>query len=85
MSLRATAPDKYALAILTALFTDEEMGRSCYATTSRSTKPPLPADKIALLEGIIIVRICCKDSPIVCLWFGISLQSVSTINLEEEP
>lgn len=54
LSLRAVNPGKYALAVLTALFTDEEMGKSCYAESSRSTKPPLPADKIALLEGTYI-------------------------------
>ena len=51
LSIQAIDPNKYALALLEALFTDEELGRSCYAKTSRSTKPPLPAEKIALLEG----------------------------------
>ena len=54
-SIRASDPNKYALALLEALFTDEELGRSCYAKTSRSTKPPLPAEKIALLKASVAI------------------------------
>ena len=46
--------DKYALALMEALFTDEELAQSCYSSTSRSTKTPLPKDKIELLEGTYI-------------------------------
>jgi hypothetical protein len=34
-----------------ALFDDEEMASSCYSSTKRSKKPPLPEDKVMLLEG----------------------------------
>ena len=82
LSLRATAQDKYALAILPALFTDEEMGQSCYATSSRSTKPPLPAEKVSLLEGTVVGGLCYAE--ITFYWHGILLRSVSTVNWERE-
>ena len=47
-------PEKYALALLSALFSDEELATSCYAETSRSKKPALPQEKIQILEGIIL-------------------------------
>ena len=49
--VEALATSKFLHVLLEALFTDEELGKSCYAKTSRSTKPPLPAEKITLLEG----------------------------------
>lgn len=35
------------------LFSEKEMGESCYMKTSQSSKPGLPAEKVELLEGII--------------------------------
>ena len=46
--------DKYALALLDALFNEDELACSCYAMTKRSKKPPLQNDKVALLEGMFI-------------------------------
>jgi hypothetical protein len=43
-------PVKYAVALMGELFTDEEMGRSCYVGT-RTKKPCLPLNKRELLEG----------------------------------
>ena len=34
-----------------ALFTEEEMAICCYMKNSKCTKPPLPEEKVALLEG----------------------------------
>ena len=36
------------------LFTPEEMAESCYETTKKSKKKPLPQEKISLIEGKII-------------------------------
>ena len=52
LAIKAAEADKYALALMEALFTDEELAQSCYSSTSRSTKTPLPKDKIELLEGM---------------------------------
>lgn len=35
-------------------FSEEQMATSCYIGSAKTTKPPLPADKIALLEGEFI-------------------------------
>lgn len=43
--------DKYALALLDALFSEEELAHCCYKPTGWSKKPPLPEDRIHLLEG----------------------------------
>ncbi len=43
-------PDKYALALLDALFSKDELASSCYATTKRSKKPPLPSEKLSFLK-----------------------------------
>ena len=51
MAIKASDPEKYALALMDALFSDEEMSLSCYCETKRSTKPPLPPQRITLLEG----------------------------------
>ena len=48
LGIRASSADKYALALMDALFTDEEMAKSCYMLTKRSKKPPLPTEKITL-------------------------------------
>ena len=44
--------EKYALALMNALFSDEELAISCYSTSKRSKKPPLSDDKVSLLEGV---------------------------------
>ena len=49
LKIKADDPDKYALALLEALFLDEEMAKSCYRTSKRSTKPGLSINKIELL------------------------------------
>ena len=40
LDIPSSDPEKYALACLTAHFTDQELTGSCYAQTSKSTKPP---------------------------------------------
>lgn len=45
-------PTKYALALMDALFTDEEMGSSIYAASIHSKNPGLDGKKIGLLEGL---------------------------------
>ena len=52
LALRAVNPEKYALSLMDALFSDEEMASSCFAKSKRSTKPPLPHERIKLLEGM---------------------------------
>ena len=52
LKIRAVEPMKYALHLMDVLFTEEEMAESCYTSSSRSTKPGLDQNKIALLEGI---------------------------------
>lgn len=54
LTLRAPNPEKYALVLMDALFTDEEMGSSCYAATKRSKKDALDAEKINLLESKLL-------------------------------
>ena len=51
LTLRASDPEKYALVLMDALFTDNEMAASCYTETKRSKKDPLPADRVELLES----------------------------------
>lgn len=51
LGLRAVNPDKYALALMDALFDDETMASCCFQTTNRSTKPPLPRHKVKLIQG----------------------------------
>ncbi len=46
-----TKADKYALALLDALFSEDELANSCYKATDRSKKGPLNEEKISLLEG----------------------------------
>lgn len=52
LNIRAAEPHKYALMLLDALFTDEEMASSCYAASKRSEKPELDRTRIRLLEGM---------------------------------
>jgi len=40
-ALRVVNPEKYALSVMDALFTDEEMANSCFATSKRSTEATL--------------------------------------------
>ena len=42
--LMAVNPEKYALALMEALFTDEEIASSCYCVMKRSKKTPLPME-----------------------------------------
>ena len=51
LSIKSAEPDKYALILMEALFTDEEMARSCHSQTKKSTKPPLPEEKVKLMDG----------------------------------
>lgn len=42
---------KYALALMDALFSDEEMATKCFSCGKRGTKEQLPQDKIKLIQG----------------------------------
>ena len=53
LQISAVNPQKYALALMDALFTEEEMSESCFKESKRSTKPPLDKERVKLLEGII--------------------------------
>ena len=68
LDIKAMNPEKYALALLSALFSDEELATSCYAETSRSKKPALPQEKIQILEGIIYYILMTQliDSTCTC-------------------
>ena len=58
LKLKVSNCEKYALVLMDALFTDEEMASSCYMKTDRSKKPPLPQDKITLLTSNEVRKIC---------------------------
>ena len=45
----------YALSLMDALFSDEEMGCKCFTCTSRSHKTPLSMDTLELIEGMFNV------------------------------
>ena len=47
MSLTAKTPDKYALQLMDVLFTDHEMGSSCFISSKFSTKPGLDPKRVA--------------------------------------
>ena len=51
LALRGVSPEKYSLALMDALFTDEELSVSCFASTKRSTKTPLEVERVELLKG----------------------------------
>ena len=53
LSIKAADPGKYALNLMNALFTDEEMGSSCYkkGLGSKSEKPQLSPKRVKLMEG----------------------------------
>ena len=53
LGIRAHDPAKYALALMDAIFSDEEMGTCCFVATKRSTKPPLSVEKVKLIEGML--------------------------------
>ena len=46
--LMAVNPEKYALALMEALFTGEGIASSCYCVMKRSKKTPLPMEGAAL-------------------------------------
>lgn len=54
MALSAVEPNKYALQVMDALFSDEEMASSCYITSKRTNKPGLDIERVTLLEGTCI-------------------------------
>eukprot|EP00731_Ephydatia_muelleri_P022266 Em0014g857a len=55
LSIKAVDPSKYALNLMSALFTDEKLGSLCYKKRpeSKPEKPPLSPSRIALLEECI--------------------------------
>lgn len=53
LSIRSADPAKYALALMVALFEDEEMASCCFAPSKRSTKPGLPQANTMLMEACI--------------------------------
>ena len=52
LTLKASQPEKMALHLMDALFTDQEMGTCCFVGSSRSKKPALPQEKVSLIEGV---------------------------------
>ena len=53
LAICAPSPHKYVLSLMDALFSDEEMSEKCFIASKRSSKLPLPRDKIKLIEGIL--------------------------------
>ena len=51
LHIRALNPIKYCLALMDALFTDDEMATHCFSSGSSSTKNPLPQEKVDLIKG----------------------------------
>ena len=51
LQIRGGTPDKYALALMDALFDNEEMSNSCFGNT-KSSKPALPKEKSDLIKGM---------------------------------
>ena len=51
LSLPGEIPRQYALNVMDALFTMEEMGTYCFRENSRTTKPGLDVKKVQLIEG----------------------------------
>ena len=47
LGIRVQDLPKYALALMDAIFTDEEMGSCCFSAGKRSQKKPLPEDSQA--------------------------------------
>ena len=52
LALRGVNPEKYSLALMDALFTDDELSVSCFAAMKRSTKTPLDMERVELLKGL---------------------------------
>ncbi len=53
LGIRSPNPPKYTLALMDALFTDEEMATKCYIVLSKKgTKSPLSSEKKKLIEGM---------------------------------
>ncbi len=65
MSISAINPVKYALSLMDALFSDEEMGAKCFSGTSRSNKEALPKEKVKLIEGLLNKKFCIKHAMII--------------------
>ncbi len=53
LTIRALNPAKYALALMDAIFSDEEMSPYCFACGPRGSKQQLPQEKINLIAGIV--------------------------------
>ena len=51
LSIKSAEPDKYALILMEASFTDEGMSGSCHSKTKTSTKPTLPEASVKLMDG----------------------------------
>ena len=51
LSIRAMDVPKYALALMDAIFSDDEMATCCFSRGKKTTKSQLPRDKVQLLEG----------------------------------
>ena len=61
LSSEGIHPCKYVLALMDVLFSKEEMAKCCFVCTNKSKKPPLPLEKIKLIEGIYLrISICCS-------------------------
>ena len=60
LQIRSQNPGKYALALLDALFSNEEQSTCCYKASTKtnsssvSQKPPLSPNRVKLLEGTIL-------------------------------
>ncbi len=52
LAIRSPNPPKYVLALMDALFSDEEMASKCYIVLSKKgSKTPLSSEKKKLIEG----------------------------------
>ena len=51
MAIRSINPVKYALALMDALFSDEEMNGSCFFLSARGKNPQLPEEKLKQIKG----------------------------------
>ena len=55
LSLPGEIPRQYALNVMQAIFTVEEMGTHCFRENSRTTKPGLDVKRVELIEGTIFI------------------------------
>ncbi len=69
MSIRAIITGKYALSLMDALFSDEEMGAKCFSGTSRSNKEALHKEKVKLIEGLLNTKLGIKYAMIILFSF----------------